>query len=78
MLELLEKQGDFFPPSGKSLEVVLQQGLLRKRGRVFVDLWDAEQFFSCHACRKLRIERLHQMNLTQSRLPAIICGACTE
>jgi len=78
MLELLEKQGDFSPPSGKSLETVLQQGLSQKRGRVFVDLWDAEQFFSCCTCRKERVERLHQMNLTQSSLPKIICGDCSE
>ncbi len=78
IMEQLERQGDFSPPSGNSLETVLERGLSQKKGRVFMDLWDAEQFFPCDRCQKARVERLHQMNLSQSILPKIVCGACCE
>ncbi len=76
MLELLEKQGRFSPPTGASLEAVLEQGLARSRERVFIDLWDAKQFFHCECCVEERINRLEQMNLTQHQLPEINCGDC--
>ena len=65
MMEILEQTGDFAPPTGRSLEEVLERGLALNRGRVFVDLWDAEKFFPCPACRANRIARLHEMNLRQ-------------
>ncbi|MBL4883192.1 MAG: radical SAM protein [Planctomycetaceae bacterium] len=78
MMELLEKQGDFSPPLGSSIESVLELGLSLKRGRVFVDLWDADRFFPCGHCRDSRVDRLYQMNLTQSVLPEIVCEACSK
>lgn len=65
LMEVLEQSGDFLPPTGRSLERVLEQGLALTRGRVFVDLWDAERFFPCSACRETRIARLQEMNLRQ-------------
>ena len=76
MMDQLLKSGEFTPPLGSSLELVLEEGIKRGQGRVFVDTWDAEQFFSCDSCRSQRIERLHRMNLSQSILPAIHCQAC--
>ena len=78
MMERLQNDGHFFPPKGGALERVLEKGLLKKCGRVFVDLWDASQFFDCVACRKERIERLHTMNLKQTMRPAIECGECSS
>ncbi len=77
MLERLAAQGLFEPPRLASLERVLEAGLRLRRGRVFVDLWDAERFFECDRCGPARRERLHRMNLTQTILPPVRCaGPC--
>lgn len=77
-MEFLEQAGDFALPSGASLERVLSQGLALKRGRVFVDLWDAERFFPCNACRHQRVDRLQTMNLQQKLFPELNdCEACS-
>lgn len=76
IMEQLQTQGDFQPPTGFSMETVLQAGLEMQQGRVFMDLWDAEQFFHCQSCRAERIQRLHKMNLTQQVLPPITCHEC--
>lgn len=65
-MEILADRGEFHPPSLESLEAVLEYGLTLGRGRVFVDLWDAEQLAGASS---ERIERLRQMNLSQSTLP---------
>ena len=76
LMEHLEAKGWFTPPSLASLEAVLEAGLKMGRGRVFADVWDAERFFDCPACGPARKARLHQMNLTQQRLPPLRCAAC--
>ncbi len=77
MDDLLES-GEFSHPQGASLEQVLERSLDRRRGRVFVDLWDAELFFPCQSCRQDRIGRLKEMNLTQRQLPPIPCSLCNS
>ncbi|MEM8608036.1 MAG: radical SAM protein [Myxococcota bacterium] len=76
MMERLADSGDFNPPSLASMETVLEAGLAMAAGRVFVDLWDAEQFTSCAGCAVTRIERLHRMNLTQQVEPTVTCMTC--
>ncbi|MEM6644817.1 MAG: radical SAM protein [Bacteroidota bacterium] len=76
MMERLADSGDFNPPSLASMEVVLEAGLAMRRGRVFMDLWDAEQFTTCAACAVTRIERMHRMNLTQQIEAAVPCPTC--
>ncbi|MDA1050582.1 MAG: radical SAM protein [Planctomycetota bacterium] len=73
-MEQLRTEGRFEPPTFRSLETVLTEGLAMQSGRVFVDLWDAERFFDCQRCGPARRERLARMNLTQQVLPAISCG----
>ena len=76
-MEKLEESGDFRPPTGRSLERVLEAGLSLTRGRVFVDLWDAERFFPCPVCRGSRVARLQEMNLRQIATHALIdCPEC--
>ncbi|MFO0940858.1 MAG: hypothetical protein U0930_08820 [Pirellulales bacterium] len=70
--------GDFHLPNGEVIEAVHEQGILLKKGRVFVDLWDAGQFFACDHCRKLRLDRLNLMNLQQIVLPTIRCEYCDK
>lgn len=57
----------------RSLERGLEQGLAIGRGRVFVDLWDAERFFGCRRCGPARRDRLARMNLSRQPLPAVSC-----
>ena len=76
IMDRLQAQELFSPPTGKSLEEVLEQGLRKERGRVFVDLWEVEPFFDCTHCRTQRIERLRQMNLRQEVLPPVPCAEC--
>ena len=76
IMEQLQERGQFAPPDGATMERVLETGLQMRAGRVFVDLWDAERFFRCDACRVRRVERLRAMNLCQKVLPAVQCEVC--
>ena len=78
ILDKLQNTGDFTPPNLTSLEYVLDETLSLKRGRVFADLWDAQQFATCKTCADERIHRLQRMNLTQSVLPPIACDDCSS
>jgi len=69
VMEQLRRDGLFAPPSLASLESVMESALALERGRVFVDLWDAERGSVGEANGSLRIERLHQMNLLQRVIP---------
>ena len=75
-LDYLHAQGHFSPPSISALEEVLDYGIRLKRGRVFADLWDVKQFSNCEACIDQRVERMHQMNLSQSIITPIACSTC--
>lgn len=74
IMDRLEQQGRFAPPTLGSMERVLEQGIELGRGRVFVDLWDVERFFTCRRCGPTRAERLRAMNLSQQVLPPIECA----
>lgn len=77
VMERLEADGRFAPPTLSSLERVIEEGLRMKRGRIFVDLWDVERFASCTHCIERRRIRLHEMNLSQRILPPVSCS-CGE
>ena len=51
-----------------------QHGLLNYRGRLFVDLWNLEQFSECPICLNARRDRLHTINLEQRIPPPIVCA----
>ena len=78
IMDQLAEQGLFETPTLASLESVLEQGLTRSHGRVFVDLWDAQQFATCDACADRRIARLNRMNLSQHSEPPIECEKCHD
>jgi radical SAM enzyme (TIGR01210 family) len=73
IMEQLQRDGRFAPPVLASLESLLEQGIALQRGRVFVDLWDAERFATCRQCASARIERMQRMNLHQRIEPRVIC-----
>ena len=74
IMEQLERDGSFAPPSMAAMETVLDEGLRMGRGRVFVDLWDAERFYPCPDCGPRRRDRLAHMNLSQRLLPPVTCS----
>jgi archaeosine synthase beta-subunit len=64
-MDQLAASGDIQPPRLEDLEQVQQTALGWRRGRVFVDLWDAERLFAAEDDAAARIARLHERNLTQ-------------
>jgi radical SAM enzyme (TIGR01210 family) len=78
VMEQLQTTGDFHSPSIHSMERVMHECLPMKRGRVLMDLWDADRFCECTACADRRIERLRLMNLNQSIDAEIRCGCQSE
>ena len=77
-MEELAVAGSFSPPALRTLETGSEQGVLLNKGRVFVDLWDAETWPGCHGCRKQRVARLQAMNLEQRILESIHCNLCKD
>lgn len=76
IMDELAAGGFYTAPTGHALEEVMQQGLADGRGRVFVDLWDAERFFKCDRCRDARMKRLGEMNLSQQWQAPVRCEEC--
>jgi radical SAM enzyme (TIGR01210 family) len=76
IMEQLAAEGQYAPPRLRSLELVLETALAWNRGRVFVDLWDAERFATCPSCAAARVARLHEMNFQQRSLPRVDCASC--
>jgi radical SAM enzyme (TIGR01210 family) len=75
-LEALARQGSYSPPKLSILEAALDYGLRQRRGRVFADLWNLEQFADCALCFPARAARLTKINLQQQPLPAVRCARC--
>jgi len=73
-VDYLKKAGYFEKPALSSIERALEAGLELNKGRVFMDLWDLEQFYGCPDCGPLRKHRLQRMNLTQQLLPPVVCS----
>lgn len=65
IMEQLRSQGQYAPPTLGTLERVLEAGLAMGRGRVTVDLWDAERLTPGEPDAARRIDRLARMNLSQ-------------
>ena len=77
IMDQLELSGEFAMPTIASLEEVLERGIGLRRGRVFVDLWDVQKFCGCAKCGRMRIERLHRMNLSQRIEAPVDCDCET-
>ncbi len=76
MLDRLAKRGRFQSPTVRSMERVLEVGLEMDRGRVLMDLWDCDRFYSCPDCGPLRKQRMQKMNLTQTFVSRVECSGC--
>ncbi|HEX4536502.1 MAG TPA: hypothetical protein VH140_06120 [Candidatus Acidoferrum sp.] len=75
-MEALAANGQFSAPRLETLEASLSYGLGSKRGRVFADLWDADNIPSCTACKTPRIARLRRMNFSQINVAPVRCQSC--
>ena len=73
LMERLTAAGRFAPPSLAALEETLDRALVAPRGRVVVDLWDAQRLTGCERCRSQRIDRLQRLNLFQRLEPTVRC-----
>ncbi len=74
IMEILQKQGHYIPPTLNALEEVFEKALEFKKGLVFVDSWDIDFLSSCSHCFEERKARLNQMNLSQKRYQPITCS----
>jgi radical SAM enzyme (TIGR01210 family) len=75
-MERLLESGEFIPPRLSALEEAQEQAMHLRRGRVFADTWDLEQFSQCPYCLEKRRQRLHLVNLTQHLQARIQCPVC--
>ena len=75
-MEALFEAGEFAPPVLSLLEDAAEYGIRLRRARVFTDLWDAKRRGECDCCFDERVARLKRMNLEQSVIGAVSCGAC--
>lgn len=73
IMDELQKQGHFVPPTLDALETAFRESLELNSGRVFADLWDLQQFSHCDHCFEKRKSRLQRMNLEQTVHPEISC-----
>ena len=64
-MDQLEAEGQFSRPTIESMETVLAEGLKMNKGRVFMDLWDVEQFYQGDPRGPARRERIETMNQSQ-------------
>lgn len=74
VMEKLQEEGAFVPPTLTALETAFEESLQLRKGRVFADLWDLRQFSSCTHCFENRQARLNKMNLSQEVLPPVSCS----
>ena len=73
VMELLQAEGNYVPPTLDALEDVFENALALKAGRVFVDTWDIAFLADCPLCFEARKNRLDAMNLDQQIHPRIAC-----
>jgi hypothetical protein len=78
IMEQLQAEGTFGPPTLESLEEALDRGIQMQHGRVFADLWNIEQSCPCRQCGPLRVARLRRMNLSQAVEPRIKCECASQ
>jgi len=77
-MDVLLESGEFVLPRISTLEKAQEKSLNLRRGRVFADTWDLEQFSQCPSCLEKRRQRLHIVNLTQQSHARVQCQICGE
>jgi hypothetical protein len=74
-METLSAVGSFRQPRLEDIErgVELAHSRAASGQRLFIDLWNLEQFSDCSRCIDARRDRLHTINLEQRIPPPIVC-----
>jgi radical SAM enzyme (TIGR01210 family) len=78
IMNVLEENGDYVPPTLNALEEVFEKSLALRQGKVFADTWDIGFLSDCDECFEARKNRLEQMNPTQKFQPEIKCKLCNN
>lgn len=73
VMDKLQKEGEFIPPSLNAFEEVIDRAFHMADGRIFADIWDLKPFSDCDICFEERRQRLNLMNLEQRVLPRAEC-----
>ncbi|TLV02846.1 radical SAM protein [Dyadobacter luticola] len=73
VMELLQAQGHYRPPTLSALEEVFDRCLQHNKGQVFVDTWDIGFLSDCPKCFEARTQRLDRMNLHQQIELPVLC-----
>jgi radical SAM enzyme (TIGR01210 family) len=79
VMEELQRQGQFVPPTLRDLETALEdffegeEGRAPATGLVLADLWDADALAAPSCCAAARANRLRKMNLIQRNIPLPPC-----
>jgi radical SAM enzyme (TIGR01210 family) len=79
VMEELQRQGQFVPPTLRDLETALEdffegeEGRAPATGLVLADLWDADALAAPSCCAAARVNRLRKMNLIQRNVPLPPC-----
>jgi len=74
IMDMLEKTGEYVPPTLDALEEVFERSLALQQGKVFTDTWDIGFLSNCAECFEARKRRLEKMNLTQKFQEKIKCN----
>jgi radical SAM enzyme (TIGR01210 family) len=74
VMELLQQEQNYAPPSLGMLEEVFETAISLKKGLVFADTWDIGFLSECDKCFDARKKRLDTMNLDQQIHPKINCN----
>lgn len=74
IMEHLQQQGHYVPPTLDMLEEVLEKSLELKQGQVFADTWDIAFTSQCSKCFDARKRRLELMNVTQKFYQPVACS----
>ena len=74
IMDSLQAQGHYVPPSLEMLEEVFDRSLSLQQGRVFVDTWDIGFLSDCPLCFEARKNCLETMNAEQKIYQRIACS----
>ncbi len=77
IMEMLQKEGAYIPPTLTMLEEVFDKSLALQQGQVFVDTWDIAFTSTCGKCFDARKQRLETMNTTQKIYQPVACSCHT-
>ncbi|MBO6575485.1 MAG: hypothetical protein JJ896_10820 [Rhodothermales bacterium] len=78
IMDQLQRNGHFTPPTVKALESAVEQTLAQTPPgvRVFGDLWDVDRLEGCARCAQNRQARIARMNRDQRVPTPVLCDAC--